>query len=269
MEHTGNTLEKTEQTLGTQLQKIQSQVDVVDKRTIVVEQRMNTMEDSQKQNAEKVQQQFEQLWAEVSALKAARDADVASSAGSAVAPGGQPRAMDEDWMPLSQRRKMIVGGWPNEVRKAEVERVLRVAMHRWNDEVEEIYCPGKRRTFGIVKFKTASGMWSVLKEVKASGYPNVEGVQLWMNCEKTKKEREKGKVLGKAVRVITANLPANVEASEVEIDFGVGCVWVGDPKVAFLKMDATGYHIEFVQEGLTKVGVTASCEDLLSAMRAE
>eukprot|EP00969_Alexandrium_andersonii_P096087 4242979-Alexandrium_andersonii.AAC.1 len=75
-----------------------------------------------------------------------------------------------------------------------------VQVASYADKVKEIYVPGPRLSFGIIKFKDPGFLWDFVDHWRAEGWPTRNSKALWMSVEKTRAERERGKLIGKANR---------------------------------------------------------------------
>ena len=128
-------------------------------------------------------------------------------------------------LPITKRKSIVFGGFARDTLKDVIEQKLRSATTDVKDQVEDLFCPGKFGSVGIIVFKTSKSMWDFLKGNKGKRFKHGE-LELWHTIEKTKQERDIAKRVSKAVRLLREHLETSGGKSEAEAKEVIDADWV-------------------------------------------
>ena len=128
------------------------------------------------------------------------------------------------------RRTIVVGGFPEDTRRNDIEDCLRRLVKDWGQRVEHLFTPFKRGRIGFIRFMCTDDMWVFMKNRSNLQKPTFGNSTLWIGVEKSKPEQDAAKRTSCAVRVIRnlLNMSAEQLASPeyLEIDYRRSIIWV-------------------------------------------
>ena len=101
---------------------------------------------------------------------------------------------------------MIIGGFPKDSDRADIEATLRDIMRKY-EGVEQVSSLGKYGQCGRVYFTGKEVRWEFIKDKKGNKFPYA-GVprSLWFSIEETPEERAVSGKVGGVVRALVAHL---------------------------------------------------------------
>ena len=138
--------------------------------------------------------------------------------------------------------RMVVGGFPNHVRKAQITTFLQnqVDSLALSDHVDRITCFEKRCGPGFINFKASlarDDFWRLLKHLKTEALFG-QGVRLWATPDKSQAEREKASAISKSLKALKRILSEIGSFGDeqlqqrLEIDWWAGEIWWDDVLLA-------------------------------------
>ena len=144
--------------------------------------------------------------------------------------GGSGSVSRDDFVPISKRKVVFVGGWPEGGERADIEATLKDLTKECKDSVAEVWATKRVGGSGKIKFLTNDDMWAFLKAHKGVRF-NYNGKPLFHSIDKTSSELDLSGKVAKAVRAIKEHLVSNGVKMEdtkqwIEADYNIGRVYV-------------------------------------------
>ena len=136
---------------------------------------------------------------------------------------------------VGQARPMIImGGWPRDSPRTELESQARAVLQKYQDAVMtcnafvDMSAPVVRGSTVNIRFENMNDMWSFFKALKARGRQNgqleLEGVRVWITPDKPITVRNRDKLLRKATTFLKEGIKP--DGAAVEIDWKLSPVWI-------------------------------------------
>ena len=79
------------------------------------------------------------------------------------------------------RRTVVVGGFKEDTRRAEIEDVLRSLVTTWENKVDALFAPSKRGTIGFIRFGAPDNMWGFMRSRAGQPRPSYKDALLWVS----------------------------------------------------------------------------------------
>ena len=90
---------------------------------------------------------------------------------------------------------MVIGGWKEATRKADIEKAIReIINHLDLKPIGDVQVPGKRATIAFIQFASKAEMWESAMKVKNANLKLPEtGESIWASQSKSREDRIRGK----------------------------------------------------------------------------
>ena len=126
---------------------------------------------------------------------------------------------------------VVVGGFPYDSKKDSIEAILRDIKANYvnGDDITDFFCPGKRMSFGKLRFRDSEALWRFLRHFKGQKFQHL-GALFWHSKEKTRDELQWSKRTSAALKVIRSHLEAQGVAKpeadrDLEADWNRGVIY--------------------------------------------
>ena len=127
---------------------------------------------------------------------------------------------------------VVVGGFEFDTRKEDIEHTLRHIRDSYTnkEEISDVWCSGKRLSYGKIKFVNVEALWRFLRHFKGQRFKHGERV-LWHSKGKSKEELGASRRISAAARAVKRHITEHHgEQSEtlltaVEADWNRGILY--------------------------------------------
>eukprot|EP00929_Paragymnodinium_shiwhaense_P076239 TRINITY_DN39165_c0_g1_i1.p1 TRINITY_DN39165_c0_g1~~TRINITY_DN39165_c0_g1_i1.p1 ORF type:complete len:320 (+),score=51.86 TRINITY_DN39165_c0_g1_i1:22-981(+) len=170
--------------------------------------------------------------------------------------------------PVSQRTTIIMGGWPRDTGKTEIENDMKEIL-QGTAGITDYFCPGRRGSIEKINFNTSGDMWAFAKKSRGKKFTAGENTIL-LSMEKDETERLTAKRVTRGVALLRGSLQNKVAQHELdsyaEADWTRGIVWYkpqGAPVIRIFekKKGETAFS---VAETAGSAGIEGNLQDWLT-----
>ena len=167
---------------------IAGQTEMNEKLTNVSNEVTNVKEDVKNFRGE-VEDKFKKQQGEIDALKQRPEAPAVNCY--SVAGDGGNKGGGKPFVPKSQRRIVVVRGYPYDTLGQDIAKDLKDITQDYASSLEDVNAPGKLTSSGRLVFNDPGSMWNFLKRMKGNKLKSkmFPEAKLWHSIEQTESER--------------------------------------------------------------------------------